>query len=87
MSSTDLIRQKAKILVVDDDQSVRFLTRQCLESEGMIIVEASNGFEAIDMFVRERPDLVFLDVEMPGMTGWRLVSASGNYRRVNRYLL
>ena len=69
MSSTDLIRQKAKILVVDDDQNVRFLTRQCLEAEGMIVVEASNGFEAIDMFVRERPDLVFLDVEMPGMTG------------------
>ncbi len=69
MSSTGLIRQKAKILVVDDDQNVRFLTRQCLEAEGMIVVEASNGFEAIDMFVRERPDLVFMDVEMPGMTG------------------
>ena len=69
MSSTDHIHHKAKILVVDDDQNVRFLTRQCLEAEDMIIVEASNGFEAIDMFVRERPDLVFMDVEMPGMTG------------------
>ena len=35
----------------------------------MTVVEASNGLEAIDIFVRERPDLVFLDVEMPGMTG------------------
>jgi predicted signal transduction protein with EAL and GGDEF domain len=35
----------------------------------MIVVEASNGFEAIDVFVLERPDLVFMDVEMPGMTG------------------
>lgn len=69
MSSTDLIRHQAKILVVDDDQNVRFLTRQCLEAESMIVVEASNGFEAIDVFVRERPDLVFMDVEMPGMTG------------------
>ncbi len=69
MSSTDHIHHKAKILVVDDDQNVRFLTRQCLEAEDMIVVEASNGFEAIDMFVRERPDLVFMDVEMPGMTG------------------
>ena len=35
----------------------------------MIVVEAADGLEAIDVFVRERPDLVFLDVEMPGMTG------------------
>jgi len=69
MSSTDPIQHKAKILVVDDDQNVRFLTRQCLEADNMTVIEASNGFEAIDMFVRERPDLVFLDVEMPGMTG------------------
>jgi predicted signal transduction protein with EAL and GGDEF domain len=69
MPSTDLIRHQAKILVVDDDQNVRFLTRQCLEAENMVVVEASNGFEAIDIFVRERPDLVFMDVEMPGMTG------------------
>ena len=69
MSGTETIRHKAKILVVDDDQNVRMLARQCLEAEDMLVVEASNGFEAIDAFVRERPDLVFLDVEMPGMTG------------------
>ncbi|MFO7550823.1 MAG: EAL domain-containing protein [Haliea sp.] len=60
---------RAKILVSDDDQIVRMLTRQCLEAEGMVVIEASNGHEALDMFVRERPDLVFLDVEMPGMSG------------------
>ncbi|MCB1709327.1 MAG: diguanylate cyclase, partial [Halioglobus sp.] len=35
----------------------------------MIVVEAADGLETLDVFVRERPDLVFLDVEMPGMTG------------------
>lgn len=35
----------------------------------MVVVEAADGPEAIDVFMRERPDLVFLDVEMPGMTG------------------
>ncbi len=35
----------------------------------MVVVEAADGGEAIDVFIRERPDLVFLDVEMPGMTG------------------
>jgi predicted signal transduction protein with EAL and GGDEF domain len=69
MTSTDPIRHQAKILVVDDDQTARLLTRQCLEAENMLIVEASNGFEALDIFVRERPDLVFMDVEMPVMTG------------------
>src|SRR5210317_1972198 len=69
MSTTDSPHHQAKILVCDDDQNVRLLTRQCLEAEDMQVVEAANGLEAIDIFVRERPDLVFLDVEMPGMTG------------------
>lgn len=60
---------RAKILVCDDDINVRLLTRQCLEAENMVVIEAADGPEAIDVFVRERPDLVFLDVEMPGMTG------------------
>jgi diguanylate cyclase (GGDEF)-like protein len=69
MSTGDAINHKAKILVCDDDQNVRLLTRQCLEAEDMIVVEASNGLEALNIFERERPDLVFLDVEMPGMSG------------------
>ena len=58
-----------KILVCDDDASVRMLTRQCLEAEGMIVVEAASGPETIEQFLKERPDLLFLDVEMPGMSG------------------
>lgn len=69
MSSTNKTQRKAKILVSDDDLTVRLLTRQCLEAEGMTVVEAVNGPETLDAFVRERPDLVFLDVEMPGMSG------------------
>ncbi len=69
MPSRSDTHHKAKILVSDDDQNVRLLTRQCLEAENMIVVEAANGPETIDVFVRERPDLVFLDVEMPGMSG------------------
>ncbi|MFC1579183.1 putative bifunctional diguanylate cyclase/phosphodiesterase [Pseudomonadota bacterium] len=69
MSSTDKPRHRAKILVSDDDQIVRLLTRQCLEAEGMVVVEAADGPETLEVFARERPDLVFLDVEMPGMTG------------------
>jgi len=69
MSTGDHTTTKAKILVSDDDLNVRLLTRQCLEAEGMCVVEAENGPETLDVFIRERPDLVFLDVEMPGMSG------------------
>ena len=69
MPNKERPHHRAKILVSDDDQNVRLLTRQCLEAEGMIVVEAADGHETLDVFVRERPDLVFLDVEMPGMTG------------------
>lgn len=69
MSTSNDTEHRAKILVSDDDQNVRLLTRQCLEAENMVVVEAANGLETIDMFVRERPDLLFLDVEMPGMSG------------------
>ncbi|AQA20217.1 GGDEF domain-containing response regulator [Halioglobus japonicus] len=67
--SEDRAHYRAKILVCDDDFNVRLLTRQCLEAEDMVVVEAADGTEALDVFARERPDLVFLDVEMPGMTG------------------
>lgn len=62
-------RENPTILVTDDDAMTRMLTRQCLEAEGMIVLEAENGPAAIDLFVRESPDLVFLDVQMPGMSG------------------
>lgn len=61
--------QHPKVLVSDDDMNVRLLTRQCLEAEGMVVVEAADGHQALEVFIRERPDLVFLDVEMPGITG------------------
>jgi predicted signal transduction protein with EAL and GGDEF domain len=69
MPSEERRHHRPKILVCDDDFNVRLLTRQCLEAEDMVVVEAADGTEAIDVFIRERPDLVFLDVEMPGMTG------------------
>ncbi|GHD38034.1 putative bifunctional diguanylate cyclase/phosphodiesterase [Halioglobus pacificus] len=69
MATGGIFQKRAKVLVSDDDQNVRMLTRQCLEAEDMTVIEAADGIEALEMFVNERPDLVFLDVEMPGMTG------------------
>ena len=69
MATGGIFQKRAKVLVSDDDQNVRMLTRQCLEAEDMTVIEAADGIEALEMFGNERPDLVFLDVEMPGMTG------------------
>ena len=69
MSGPEDTHIRPKILVCDDDSSVRMLTRQCLEADNMIVFEAASGVEAIDQFIAERPDLLFLDVEMPGMDG------------------
>lgn len=60
---------RARILVADDDLNVRLLTRQCLKDEGIEVLEAADGTAALEIFLQQRPDLVFLDVEMPGMTG------------------
>ena len=49
------VQPKAKILVSDDDMNVRLLTRQCLEAEGMTVVEAADGQQALEAFLRERP--------------------------------
>ncbi|MEP5766233.1 MAG: EAL domain-containing protein [Halieaceae bacterium] len=69
MSPEGEIRNSPKVLVCDDDSNVRMLTRRCLEADDMLVIEASSGPEAVELFVAERPDLVFLDVEMPGMSG------------------
>lgn len=61
--------QKAKILVVDDvPQNVRVLEMN-LKSEGYRIVSAYNGREALEKVEMERPDLILLDIMMPGMSG------------------
>ncbi len=57
------------ILVVDDEESVRHLLRQVLESAGYRVQEASNGIEAIEAFNREPADLVIMDIIMPEKEG------------------
>jgi two-component system nitrogen regulation response regulator NtrX len=60
---------KARILVVDDEAEIRRSVRMILEYEGHDVQEASSGPEALALVQRETPDLVFLDIKMPGMDG------------------
>jgi two-component system, OmpR family, KDP operon response regulator KdpE len=59
----------ATILVVDDEPQIRRVLRSTLASESYDVVEARNGQEGIEIAVRERPDLILLDVNMPDMSG------------------
>ncbi|MFZ0639988.1 MAG: response regulator transcription factor [Candidatus Acidiferrales bacterium] len=59
----------AKILVVDDAPQVRRVMRATLTAEGYTIFEAREGAEALEIFRAKRPDIILLDVNMPGMNG------------------
>ncbi|NOZ59756.1 MAG: response regulator [Euryarchaeota archaeon] len=62
----------ARILLVDDEPDIRYITRRMLERAGHSVVEAGDGETALDILRREPPDLVLLDVRMPGMNGWEV---------------
>ena len=61
-----------KILVVDDDPSGLRLTRDMLSPEGYELITASNGFEGLQMALQEAPDLIVLDVMLPGIDGFEV---------------
>ena len=58
-----------KVLLVDDEEDIIDLLRYNLEREGIQVVSATNGNEALKLAKTERPDLVVLDIMMPGMDG------------------
>lgn len=61
-----------KILIADDEKGVRFVVRHTLEEEGYEVIEADNGYEALNLIREELPDLVVLDIMMPEMDGFEV---------------
>jgi DNA-binding NtrC family response regulator len=59
----------ARILVVDDEQSIRDLLDTILRRRGHDVLLADHGQKALELFQRERPHVVILDLHMPGMNG------------------
>jgi DNA-binding response OmpR family regulator len=60
----------SRVLVIDDDTDIRELVRDLLRRSGYLVAEASNGREGLRSLHSWRPDLVVLDVSMPGLDGW-----------------
>jgi DNA-binding response OmpR family regulator len=60
------------VLVIDDEAPIRLLCRVNLEAEGMQVREAADGPAGLETARSEKPDVVLLDVMMPGLDGWRV---------------
>jgi DNA-binding response OmpR family regulator len=61
-----------RVLVIDDEAPIRLLCRVNLEAEGMEVLEASDGPTGLDQARAANPDVILLDVMMPGLDGWQV---------------
>jgi CheY-like chemotaxis protein len=62
--------EECRILVVDDEETIREVVADALQLEGYPVATASNGLEALRLFDREHPSLILLDMRMPILDGW-----------------
>lgn len=67
------------ILIVDDEKQVRKLVRCQLETSGYTIIEAANGMRGIELAETGKPDLILMDILMPGMDGY----VAGHFIKTN----
>lgn len=73
------------ILVAEDEADILQMVRRFLESEGYRVVEATDGKEAVEVALRERPDLILMDLNMPALNGFeaaRLIRRHPSFRDV-----
>jgi CheY-like chemotaxis protein len=67
------MRKRLRVLVTDDEPITRMLVKLLLEREHFDVLEATNGGQAIEIAVRERPDLLLIDLNMPVMDGYQAI--------------
>lgn len=65
---------RKKILVVDDEPHIVKLLKINLEQAGYLVVTAADGIEALEQVKLEKPDLITLDIRMPGKDGWQVIN-------------
>lgn len=66
--------QGKRVLLVDDEDQLRRVMRDLLEREGYVVVEAGDGVEALDQVDRHAPDIIVLDLNLPGLDGFGVLS-------------
>ena len=62
----------AKILIVEDEDRIRGIVGEYLKNNGFEILEAQDGYEGLEIFYLEKPDLLILDIMLPGIDGWEI---------------
>jgi DNA-binding response OmpR family regulator len=75
---------KTKILIVEDDPSIRFGLEEILRTEGFAITTCERGDQAVDAVIKERPALVLLDIMLPGKSGYEVCQ---ELRKRNNFVL
>ncbi len=73
---------QTSVLVVDDDNRIMRMMEEIMESEGHRVISASDGQSALDLFNKEQPDLVLLDIMMPGLDGYEVCRRIRSFSRI-----
>ena len=67
--------EMTRVLIIDDEAPIRLLCRVNLEAEQMEVVDAGDGPTGLEKARSEQPDVILLDVMMPGLDGWQVAEA------------
>lgn len=70
-----------RVLLIDDDDALRLLCAVSLRALGIEVIEAANGERGLELVHREKPDLVLLDVSMPGLDGFEVGEMVRRHRK------
>jgi len=73
-----------KILVIEDELNIQKLAKTNLTASGYQVLVAGNGEEGLELAKLERPNLILLDLRMPGMSGWDVLMALKTNQRLRR---
>lgn len=68
-----MTEEKKRLLIVDDQFGIRILLNEIFQKEGYDTFQAANGVQALNLVENERPDLVILDMKIPGMDGLEIL--------------
>jgi diguanylate cyclase (GGDEF)-like protein/PAS domain S-box-containing protein len=75
MQNPENTNRRPLVLIVDDDMTLRMLTRETLEQAGLQVIEAEDGSKGLESFSESAPELVLMDVEMPKLNGYAACAA------------
>jgi excisionase family DNA binding protein len=79
LASTIMPTRQPRVLVIDDDDAIRFVLREAFASVGFDVVEAPSGLLGLDALDQQAPDVVLLDIMMPGIDGLQVMKYLGQF--------